>query len=101
MIPVSAMAVLLFLGGWDAPWPAPYGSGFVPAVIFFLAGAVALYHGLHPARKRDRLTLTPFGIIFFLIAGLFLLPMVQSWLLPLFWFLAKGCCILVALIWVL
>jgi NADH-quinone oxidoreductase subunit H len=100
MITVSAMAVLLFLGGWDAPWPAQYGSSFVPVVIFFLAGAVALYHGLHPARKRDRLTLTPFGIIFFLIAGLFLLPMVQSWLLPLFWFLAKVGFILFAFIWV-
>src|SRR3954470_23822254 len=100
MITVSAMAVLLFLGGWDAPWPARYGSSFVPVVIFFLAGAVALYHGLHPARKRDRLTLTPFGIIFFLIAGLFLLPMVQSWLLPLFWFLAKVGFILFAFIWV-
>jgi NADH-quinone oxidoreductase subunit H len=100
MITVSAMAVLLFLGGWDAPWPARYGSSFVPVVIFFLAGAVALYHGLHPARKRDRLTLTPFAIIFFLIAGLFLLPMVQSWLLPLFWFLAKVGFILFAFIWV-
>src|SRR5438270_8486175 len=75
MITVSAMAVLLFLGGWDAPWPAHYGSSFVPVAIFFLAGAVALYHGLHPARRRDRLTLPAFGIIFFLIAGLFLLPM--------------------------
>ena len=61
MITVSAMAVLLFLGGWDAPWPAQYGSSFVPVVIFALAGLVALYHGLHPARRRDRLTLPAFG----------------------------------------
>src|SRR5436309_11460976 len=73
MITVSAMAVLLFLGGWGAPWPARYGSSFVPVVIFFLAGAVALYHGLHPARKRDRLTLPAFGIIFLIIAAVFLL----------------------------
>ena len=26
MITVSAMATLLFLGGWLAPWPAAYGS---------------------------------------------------------------------------
>src|ERR1043166_6261639 len=77
MITVSAMATLLFLGGWVAPWPVRYGSSFVPVVIFFVAGAVALYHGMHPARRRDRLTLTPFGIIFFLIAGFFLLPFVQ------------------------
>ena len=100
MITVSAMAVLLFLGGWDAPWPAQYGSSLVPVVIFALAGFVALYHGLHPARKRDRLTLTPFGIIFLIIAGIFLLPLVQSWLLPLFWFAAKVGLILFAFMWV-
>src|SRR3954449_9431535 len=100
MITVSAMAVLLFLGGWDAPWPAQYGSSFVPVLIFALAGLVALYHGLHPARKRDRLTLPAFGIIFLIIAAVFLLPIVQSWLLPLFWFLGKVGLILFAFIWV-
>src|SRR5437016_3565120 len=42
MITVSAMACLLFLGGWVAPWPPAYGSNLVPAAIFALAGAVAL-----------------------------------------------------------
>src|SRR4051794_26399371 len=100
MITVSAMAVLLFLGGWDAPWPAQYGSSFVPVFIFALAGLVAIYHGLNPARKRDRLTLPAFGIIFLIIAGVFLLPFVQSWLLPLFWFAAKVGFILFAFMWV-
>src|SRR5438874_8632399 len=34
MITVSAMATLLFLGGWMAPWPVEYGSSLVPAAIF-------------------------------------------------------------------
>ncbi len=100
MITVSAMATLLFLGGWMAPWPARYGSSFVPAAIFAIAGLVALYHGLHPARKRDRLTLPAFGVIFLVIAGVFLLPAVQAWLLPLFWFAAKTGSILFAFMWV-
>src|SRR3954468_3651276 len=66
MITVSSLAVLLFLGGWVAPWPARYGSSLVPSIIFAAAGFISLYHGLHPARKRDRLTLPAFGIIFFL-----------------------------------
>jgi NADH-quinone oxidoreductase subunit H len=94
------MAVLLFLGGWDAPWPAQYGSSLVPVAIFALAGLVALYHGLHPARKRDRYTLTAFGLIFLLAAAVFLLPIVQQWLLPLFWFAAKVGFILFAFMWV-
>jgi NADH-quinone oxidoreductase subunit H len=100
MITVSCMAVLLFLGGWDAPWPARYGSSFVPVVIFALAGLIAIYHGLHPARKMDKYTLPVFGVIFLIIAAVFLLPMVQQWLLPLFWFCAKTGFILFAFIWV-
>lgn len=100
MITVSAMAVLLFLGGWIAPWPAQYGSSYVPVAIFALAGIVALYHGAHPARKRDRYTLPAAGILFLIIAAIFLLPMVQAWLLPLFWFSAKVGLILFAFMWV-
>jgi NADH-quinone oxidoreductase subunit H len=100
MITVSCMATLLFLGGWDAPWPAAYGSSLVPAVIFAVAGVVALSHGMNYGRKRDRLTLPVFGLIFLVIAGIFVLPVVQSWLLPLFWFCAKVGSILFAFIWV-
>jgi len=100
MITVSCMATLLFLGGWSAPWPAAYGSGFVPAIIFAVAGLVALYHGMNAARGRDRLTFPVFGVIFLIIAAIFLLPMVQDWLLPLFWFCAKTGSILFAFIWI-
>ena len=100
MITVSAMATLLFLGGWMAPWPVAWGANLVPTVIFAVAGVTALYHGANPARKRDKLTLPVFGIIFLIIAGVFLLPIVQSWLLPLFWFAAKTGAILFLFMWV-
>jgi NADH-quinone oxidoreductase subunit H len=100
MITVSCMATLLFLGGWDAPWPAQYGSSFVPAIIFAIAGLIALYHGINSARKRDSYTLPVFGVIFLIIAAVFLLPMVQSWLLPLFWFCAKTGSILFLYMWI-
>ena len=100
MITVSALATLLFLGGWVAPWPAQYGSGLVPVAIFAIAGVVALYHGLNPARKRDKYTFPVFGIVFLGIAGFFLLPIVQAWLLPLFWFCAKTGAILFTFIWI-
>jgi NADH-quinone oxidoreductase subunit H len=100
MITVSCMAVLLFLGGWVAPWPDKYGSGLVPVAIFALAGLIALYHGFNPAHRRDRLTLPAFGLIFLGIAAIFLLPIVQAWLLPLFWFCAKVGAILFAFIWI-
>jgi NADH-quinone oxidoreductase subunit H len=100
MITVSFMATLLFLGGWVAPWPAKYGSSLVPVVLFGIAGLVLLYHGLNYARKMDKYTFPAFGIIFLVIAGIFLLPMVQGWLLPLFWFLAKSGIILFSFMWI-
>ena len=100
MITVSCMATLLFLGGLVAPWPAEYGSSYVPAAIFVLAGLVALYHGFHPARRRDGYTLPVFGVLFLIAAAVFLLPMVQSWLIPLFWFCAKTGGILFGFMWI-
>jgi len=100
MITVSCMATLLFLGGWVAPWPAEYGSRFVPVAIFALAGVIALYHGFNPGRKRDQKTFPVFGVVFLIIAAIFLLPMVQSWLVPLFWFCAKTGSILFTFMWI-
>ena len=100
MITVSSMATLLFLGGWVAPWPARYGSSLVPVAIFAGAGVVALYHGMHPGRRRDRRTLPVFGVAFLAMAVFFLLPAVQEWLLPLFWFCAKTGAVLFTFMWV-
>jgi len=100
MITVSSMAVLLFLGGWVAPWPARYGSSLVPVAMFAGAGVVALYHGMHPGHRRDRRTLPVFGAAFLAMAAVFLLPAVQAWLLPLFWFCAKTGSVLFTFMWV-
>jgi len=100
MITVSSMATLLFLGGWVAPWPARYGSSLVPVAIFAGAGVVALYHGLHPGRRRDRLTLPVVSVVLLAVAAVFLLPVVQQWLLPLFWFCAKTGSVLFTFMWV-
>jgi len=100
MITVSSMAVLLFLGGWVAPWPARYGSSLVPVAIFAGAGVVALYHGMHPGHRRDRRTLPVFGAAFLALAAAFALPAVQAWLLPLFWFCAKTGSVLFTFMWV-
>jgi NADH-quinone oxidoreductase subunit H len=100
MITLCSMTTVLFLGGWQPLWPAAFGSSYVPAALFAGAGALALYHGLHPARKRDRITLPVFALVFFLIALVFLAPPLQSVLLPLFWFAAKTGFLLFTFIWV-
>jgi NADH-quinone oxidoreductase subunit H len=100
MITVSCMAVLLFLGGWVAPWPAAYGSGHVPVAIFALAGAIAIFHGLHAAHRRDRFTFPVVGAVFLVLAAVFLVPLTQAMLLPLFWFCAKTGAILFLFMWI-
>jgi len=72
-----------------APWPVAYGSSLVPTLIFAGRGLIALYHGVNAERKRDKVTFPAFRNHLSGDCGVFLLPMVQSWLLPLFWFSAE------------
>jgi NADH-quinone oxidoreductase subunit H len=57
MITGCCLATILFLGGWHPVLPAELGSNHVPSLVFGVGGAVACYHGLNPARRRDRRTL--------------------------------------------
>jgi NADH-quinone oxidoreductase subunit H len=100
MVTVSCVAALLFLGGWQPLWPVEYGSGFVPTIIFGIAGLICFSHALNPARPFDRITLPVFGVVFLGIAGIFLIPIAATILLPLFWFLAKVGIILFIYIWI-
>ncbi len=77
MITICSITTTLFLGGWHPLFPVSLGSNFVAPLVFFLAGAICLYHGLNPARRLDRITLPIFAVIFFGIALLFLIPAMQ------------------------
>ncbi len=100
MITVTCLTTILFLGGWQPLFPASMGSNLVPPVIFVLAGLVALYHGLNPARRKDRFTLPVFAVVFFALAAVFLLPAAREAILPLFWFAAKTGFLLFVFIWI-
>jgi NADH-quinone oxidoreductase subunit H len=100
MVTVSCVATLLFLGGWHPIFPAQYGSNYVPSIIFAIGGLTALYHGMNPARRLDRITLPVFAVIFLGIAAIFQVPLLQNILMPLFWFGSKVGAILFLYIWV-
>ncbi len=103
MITVTAVATLLFLGGWQPAFPAPY-SDFIPVIIFTLGGLIAVYHGLHPARRMDKFTLPAAGLVFLGIAALFgislFVPVLKTILMALFWFCGKVGLLLFLFIWV-
>lgn len=100
MITGCCLATLLFLGGWHPVLPVEYGSNYLPSLILAAGGAIALYHGLNPARRRDRYTLPVVGVVFWIVAAVFLMPVLQGILAPLFWFAAKTGFLLFAFIWV-
>jgi NADH-quinone oxidoreductase subunit H len=100
MITICCITTVLFLGGWQPLFPVPFGSNLVPVAVFGLAGAVALYHGLHPARRRDHITLPIAAMVFFAAALVFLIPAGQAFLMPLFWFAAKTGVLIFVFIWV-
>ncbi len=100
ILTACCVGTLVFLGGWQPLLPDWLGGRFVPTVVFALGGLISIYHGLNPARKLDKYTLPVFGLICLAIAALFLVPLAQSILLPLFWFAAKVGILLFVFIWV-
>jgi len=103
MVTVTAVATLLFLGGWQPPFPEPY-SDFVPILIFALAGLIALYHGLNPARRKDKYTLPAAALLFLGLAAIFglslFVPVLKEIVMALFWFCGKIGLLLFLFIWV-
>jgi len=100
MVTVTAVATLLFLGGWHPLFPKEYGSFLIPVLLLAGAGLIAIFHGLNPARPFDRITLPIAGVIFLGMAGLFLVPLLQPILLPIFWFTSKLGILLFLFIWI-
>ncbi len=100
MITITSITAILFLGGWQPLFPVSLGSNYVPVILFVLAGAYSILNGISPRRKRDRLSLPVFGVIFWIIAALFLVPVLQPFLIPFFWFAAKVGTLLFTFMWV-
>jgi NADH-quinone oxidoreductase subunit H len=100
MVTVSCVATLLFLGGWHPPFPAQYGSSFLPSLVMAGAGVLCFLHAASPARPLDRITLPVVGVAFLGLAAVFLIPAVALPLMPIIWFSAKALFILFVYIWV-
>ncbi|MDP9053311.1 MAG: NADH-quinone oxidoreductase subunit NuoH [Acidobacteriota bacterium] len=100
MVTVCCIGTLLFLGGWQPLFPVEYGSNFIAPLMLGIAGAICVYHGLNPARPMDKYTLPAFGVVFFGLAGLMLVPFLVPVLMPLFWFLAKVSALLFLFVWI-
>jgi NADH-quinone oxidoreductase subunit H len=97
MVTITCVATLLFLGGWQPLFPAPY-SNWIPTLAFL--GAALLFIVAIPRRKWDRFTYPVFTLIMVVLAAIFAVPFLQTYLVPIFWFASKAGFLLFTYIWV-
>jgi len=103
MVTFCSLATVIFLGGWHPVFPAAYGSDFVPVLLLLAGAAMLLYHGVvQPTQGRpwDKYTMPAAGVIFALIAMVFLAPVLKPILIPIFWFVSKAGFLMFTFIWV-
>ena len=102
IVTVCCVGTVLFLGGWQPLWPAAYGSNFAPVAVLFGSAALFFYHGANAlsTRRWDRFSFPAFGVVSLALGALFLVPLLQPILVPLFWFLAKALFLVFVFIWV-
>ena len=99
MLTITCIATTLFLGSWLPLFPAPY-SNWVPSLVLVFAAVVLFYHGVQGARKRDKTTFPIFGIGALILAVLWAIPLLQTVLVPIFWFASKVGFLMFTYIWV-
>ena len=99
MIIVCSVATALFLGGWH-PLVPPAVATFVPTLLFGVSAGFLFYHGMNNVRPNDRYSFPLFGVIFAVLALVFLIPVVGPILNSLFWFFGKVGFLLFFFIWV-
>jgi NADH-quinone oxidoreductase subunit H len=103
IVTICCVTTVVFLGGWHPLFPAEYGSDFVPVLLLGAGSALLLYHGiLQPVSGRpwDRITMPAAGVIFGLLALVFLVPILKPILIPVFWFVAKAGLLIFLFIWI-
>ena len=100
MVTITCVASLLFLGGWQPLFPAPY-SNWVPSLVFLFAAIMCFYQAGSPTpRRRDRVTFPIFGIAALVLAAIWAIPLLQPVLVPVWWFASKVALLLFTYIWV-
>jgi NADH-quinone oxidoreductase subunit H len=99
MVTIACLATVLFLGGWHPLFPAPY-SNWVPTAVLIAAALLLFIQGGKIGRKGDHITFPIFGIAALVLAAVFAIPFLQTYLVPVFWFGAKAGSLLFLYIWV-
>ncbi len=100
IVTACLISTMVFLGGWQPLWPAVYGSNFFPVIVHWFFAGICFWHAMQPARRWDKITMPVLGVLLFVVGALFLIPVLQPVLIPLFWYLSKTAILIFTFIWV-
>lgn len=100
IVTICSLGTVLFLGGYNPLFPTEYGSNLVPLFLFLGGAALLFFHGIQAQRWRDKITFPLFGVVFLAVAGVFAIPFLWPYLLPVFWFTLKAGLLIFLFIWV-
>lgn len=100
IVTITAIATTLFLGGWTPLWPAELGSNFFPPAFLALAGLFMLLRTGSARYRNDKYTFPISGLILLAAAALFFIPVVNTILIPAFWFCLKTGALIFIFIWI-
>ena len=89
MITVSFLASLLFLGGWNSPFPENLVTPYLPAVLLLAGGVYLLIDGARYHTLLGKIILPVLGLVALGLGGLCALPAVMPYVQAPFWFLSK------------
>ena len=102
MVLVSALAVLLYWGGWLRPWASLHQLDFLnflpPASLVAIAGVIFYFARRNPV-PAEKYFLLAVAVGALMLSGIVAIPVVTAAVQPIFWFTAKVFALLYAFIW--
>jgi NADH-quinone oxidoreductase subunit H len=101
---VASVAVTLFWGGWLRPFPnvgwLQYPLNFAfPALLFAASGVWCFPLARRLRSEAQKLLLMAIGLLLIVVAGVFLVPVVNQAVIGIFWFMLKVGLIIYWMIW--
>ncbi|MBI2817858.1 MAG: NADH-quinone oxidoreductase subunit H [Acidobacteria bacterium] len=103
IVVVSAIAVTLFFGGWLRPFPNVQALDFLrytPIIAMIVLAGLSFMGAGRESRPPEKIGMAGLGIVCLMLAGLFAMPAVLTWIQGLFWFSLKVALCIYGFIWV-
>jgi NADH-quinone oxidoreductase subunit H len=103
MVTASLLASLLFLGGWNSPFPQTplfAWTHYLPSALLLAGGLVVIFDGFRYETVLGKIVLPVLGLVALGLAAVFALTGVRELIQGPFWFVSKALFFLFVYVWV-